>query len=331
MTANNANSTNVDFDSVSTYIPGVVLLICLNTQAAVSCVYHSTLCTAYMSLAGFGLNWWLTPRSTGHWNMLRHGGGIWLSWIAYGALIFGHGNDAKNEHATPSAAMAHSTAQLFISHFCALVAAALATVQGLHYKTLQQIAAPLALVGLFVPNIEASFDLCSCVVRVVKATAFALMYAFFHLYVHATAPHDGTKTQVQTITLCSAWVLLADHRCIFLAIPQITVAMKLLKQHQEKPSDDSASHTFDLESVTVANDIWIPTATNTEETTQKTKHNGPTVSDFERTLLDQAATKGTHMWKGIAMPPNANNEPKDTPAPAPNPRDPLATFERNEE
>ena len=73
MTNYSANSATVDFDSVSTYIPGVVLLICLNTQAAVSCVYHSTLCTAYMSLAGFGLNWWLTPRSTGHWNMLRHG------------------------------------------------------------------------------------------------------------------------------------------------------------------------------------------------------------------------------------------------------------------
>lgn len=360
---NQADSHGLDLEAVSTYIPGVTLLLTLTAYSAVSCALPGLIYTAYLTIGTFALNWWATPRHSQTWDILRYGIGIWVSWIAYGAL-FRHGdaddcNDYLADLVLPpneEAAIRHDMQKLLpengvappttkhvsvnsavtvVSNVCAIAAALVVTTDNRKNSPLVLCAAPLALTGLLVPNPEASFAMCTCVVRVVKAAVFALCYTFFYLVravqVQRTDESFAARQHFQAVTLASCWVLLCDHRCLWLAAPQVIYTLHRERAQQnahsevpsaidlEQPPPPSATTNLHTEPPTPPPSTGLvfgatqhPKAVQPEQAKHKPKPK-PIISDFERQLLEKAARGNDDAREVFSeVPLAADEQPSDT-------------------
>lgn len=202
-----SRSANVtpDYDSVSTYLPSVVLTLWLSAHAGASCWLADDKWLSHLLVLSFAINWWFTPRATGHWNLVRYGVGVWLSWIAYGEVLHCDGTRGPDSKLS----LSHMTANfLFVCSGC------IATVTSNKSQYLA-FATALFVTGLMVPNAESSFVKCSCAARVIKASCFSLLHSY--MYLCRDREHGRLEKHFQAVTLSSGWVLVAHHHLLCVA------------------------------------------------------------------------------------------------------------------
>lgn len=296
-----------DYDAVSTYVPSVVLTAWLTIHATMTCLLVSEEWSSHIVVVSFALNWWFTPRATGHWNLVRYGVGVWLSWIAYGEVLHCYRRDP---HAPVKQAPIMMAQALF-------VIAALAATSANHHSHKLSLAALAFVIGLMAPNDEASFARCSCPIRVGKAAAFSILYSFMYLC------RDREKARLekhfQVVTIASAWVLVTHHTLLVVAIPQcVFVAYKQgylqsmnglagCGENTEKPTFDvEATRPHELSqridaALSASSTRATGRASYAHAQAAPQQQETPQLSEVERDLLQQAK-RGTNNWRGMSLP-----------------------------
>lgn len=226
-----------DYNSVSTYLPSVVLTIWLSSHAGLTCVLIGETWSSHLVVLSFAVNWWFTPRATGHWNLVRYGVGVWLSWIAYGEVL--HCNaDVSGGDTHP---MAFMTANVMFA-----TAATMATVVN-DESIYLNVAAMLFVGGLMAPSEESSFAKCSCGIKVAKAAVFAVTYSFMYLCRERTA--DRVEKHFQAVTISAGWILVAHHNLMLLTVVQGIYTAHVRGYLYNVTNYKESESTYDLENV----------------------------------------------------------------------------------
>lgn len=290
-----------DYDSVSTYLPCVVLLLWLTIHAGASCLTQNDEWLSHILVGSFALNWWFTPRATGHWNLVRYGVGIWLSWIAYGEVL--HCDNGRNPGN-------HTQISHMLASILFVISGSIATLVNNHSGYLLA-AAGFFVAGLMLPNPESSFARCSCPVRVIKAACFALLHGY--MYLCRERCRDRLEKHFQAVTLSSGWVLVSHHHLLWIAPLQCLYTAYHrgdLGNIMSLSSKDTASEIDTENPITCEEVTTIDEAANLALQQQHTRTNATPVTPPSSTddipsqhleLLRNHNRSATSQWRGMQM------------------------------
>lgn len=236
-----------DFESASTYIPSLVLLVWLNAHSGATCL-QSVAPDGVIVIVSFLANWILFPMWTGAWKQVRYGMGMWLAWICYGELALlreafsAHGQPCDPQLAPSGldcvkvkASWWRYALQLALGALCVVL-----TVTNDHsarndrdrgalfasgHKSATELAVYVCVcVSLLFPLPESSFAHLECVDRILKASVFGFIFSFMYL----CGSHRGTReSHGQRTTVTSAWVLMVPRLALLLAPLQILLVVYL--------------------------------------------------------------------------------------------------------